>query len=89
VHRSQIFSTAADGQTQVEIHVLQGERPWLPITRPSASSSWMGSHHSAGVPQVEVSFDIDANGILNVKATDKAATAASTSPLPLFRTFQG
>jgi molecular chaperone DnaK len=73
VHRSQIFSTAADGQTQVEIHVLQGERPMAADNKTLGKFILDGIPQAPrGVPQVEVSFDIDANGILNVKATDKA-----------------
>jgi molecular chaperone DnaK len=73
VHRSQIFSTAADGQTQVEIHVLQGERPMAADNKTLGKFILDGIPPAPrGVPQVEVSFDIDANGILNVKATDKA-----------------
>ncbi len=70
--RSQVFSTAADSQTSVEIHVLQGERPM------AADNRTLGRFHldglppaPRGVPQVEVTFDIDANGILNVSAKDK------------------
>ncbi len=73
VHRSQVFSTASDGQTQVEIHVLQGERPMAADNKTLGRFILDGIPPSPrGVPQVEVSFDIDANGILNVKATDKA-----------------
>lgn len=71
--KSQIFSTAADGQTSVEIHIVQGERPM------SADNKTLGRFildgiptAPRGVPQIEVKFDIDANGILNVSATDKA-----------------
>tara|TARA_X000000950_G_scaffold227494_1_gene274627 strand:- start:2096 stop:3997 length:1902 start_codon:yes stop_codon:yes gene_type:complete len=70
--KSQVFSTAADNQTTVEIHVLQGERGM------AADNKTIGRFHLAdipsaprGVPQIEVSFDIDANGILNVNAKDK------------------
>ena len=69
--KSQIFSTAADGQTSVEIHVLQGEREM------AAYNKTLGKFHldgiapaPRGVPQIEVSFDIDANGIVNVSAKD-------------------
>ncbi|TSC57723.1 MAG: molecular chaperone DnaK, partial [Parcubacteria group bacterium Greene0416_79] len=72
--RSQTFSTAADNQTSVEIHVVQGERPM------SADNKSLGRFildgippAPRGVPQVEVTFDIDANGILSVKAKDKAS----------------
>ena len=71
--KSQIFSTAADGQTSVEIHVLQGERPMAPDNKTLGRFILDGIPTAPrGVPQVEVSFDIDANGILNVKAKDKA-----------------
>jgi len=73
VHKSQIFSTAEDGQTAVDIHVLQGERPM------AADNMTLGRFRLEGIPpaprgmpQIEVSFDIDANGILNVSAQDKA-----------------
>jgi len=72
-HKSETFSTAADSQTSVEVHVLQGERP---LARDNRT---LGQFHLAGippaprgVPQIEVSFDIDANGIVNVAAKDKA-----------------
>ena len=71
--KSEIFSTAADNQTSVEIHVLQGERPM------AADNRTLGRFHldgippaPRGVPQIEVTFDIDANGILHVSAKDKA-----------------
>ena len=71
--KSQIFSTAADNQTTVEIHVLQGEREM------AIDNKTIGRFHLAdippaprGIPQIEVTFDIDANGILNVSAKDKA-----------------
>tara|TARA_Y100000590_G_scaffold357008_1_gene411579 strand:+ start:510 stop:2408 length:1899 start_codon:yes stop_codon:yes gene_type:complete len=71
--KSQIFSTAADNQTSVEIHVLQGEREM------AADNKTIGRFHLSdippaprGTPQIEVSFDIDANGIINVNAKDKA-----------------
>lgn len=71
--KSQIFSTAADGQTSVEIHVLQGERPMAADNKTLGRFILDGIPPAPrGVPQVEVSFDIDANGILNVKAKDKA-----------------
>ncbi|MFA4941423.1 MAG: molecular chaperone DnaK [Patescibacteria group bacterium] len=72
--KSQVFSTAADGQTSVEIHVLQGERPMAQDNKTLGRFILDGIPTAPrGVPQVEVSFDIDANGILNVKATDKAS----------------
>jgi len=73
--KSETFSTAADGQTQVEIHVLQGEREL------STDNRSLGRFHLTGLPpaprglpQIEVTFDIDANGILNVSAKDKATS---------------
>jgi len=73
VKKSQIFSTAADNQTSVEVNVLQGEREM------AAANKSLGRFHldgiapaRRGVPQIEVTFDIDANGILNVSAKDKA-----------------
>jgi molecular chaperone DnaK len=71
--KSQIFSTAADNQTQVEINVLQGERPMATDNKSLGRFILAGIPPAPrGVPQIEVSFDIDANGILNVKAIDKA-----------------
>lgn len=71
--KSQIFSTAADNQTQVEINVLQGERPMAADNKSLGRFVLDGiPPASRGVPQVEVTFDIDASGILNVKAVDKA-----------------
>ncbi len=71
--KKQVFSTAADNQPAVDIHVLQGERPM------SADNKTLGTFHldsippsPRGIPQIEVAFDIDADGILNVKAQDKA-----------------
>ena len=71
--KSEVFSTAADNQPSVEIHILQAERPMARDTKP------IGRFHldsippaPRGVPQIEVTFDIDANGILNVSAKDKA-----------------
>jgi molecular chaperone DnaK len=72
--KSQIFSTAADNQTSVEVHVLQGERPMAGDNKTLAKFILDGIPPSPrGIPQVEVTFDIDANGILNVSAKDKAS----------------
>ncbi|MEL7590631.1 MAG: molecular chaperone DnaK [Anaerolineaceae bacterium] len=75
IRKSQIFSTADDGQTAVDIHVLQGERPM------AADNMTLGRFRlegiptaPRGIPQIEVTFDIDANGILNVTALDKATS---------------
>ncbi|MDP2668320.1 MAG: molecular chaperone DnaK [bacterium] len=74
VGRSQVFSTAADNQTSVEIHVLQGEREMAGDNKTLGRFILDGiPPASRGMPQVEVSFDIDANGILSVKAKDKAS----------------
>jgi molecular chaperone DnaK len=71
--KSQIFSTAADSQSQVEIHVLQGERP-MAVDNKSLGKFILDGIPPAprGIPQIEVTFDIDANGILKVTAADKA-----------------
>ena len=69
--KSQIFSTAADGQTTVDIHVLQGERPMATDNKTLGRFQLTGiSPAPRGIPQVEVKFDIDANGIVNVSAKD-------------------
>jgi molecular chaperone DnaK len=71
--RSQVFSTASDNQTQVEIHVLQGERPMAADNKSLGQFILDGIPPAPrGVPQIEVTFDIDANGILKVTAADKA-----------------
>ncbi len=71
--KSQVFSTAADSQSQVEIHVLQGERPMAADNKSLGRFILDGIPPAPrGVPQIEVTFDIDANGILNVSARDKA-----------------
>ena len=70
--KSQVFSTAADGQTSVEVHVLQGEREFAHDNKTLGRFNLDGiSPAPRGVPQIEVIFDIDANGIVNVSAVDK------------------
>jgi molecular chaperone DnaK len=72
--KSQIFSTAADNQTSVEIHITQGERPLASDNKSLGRFILDGIPPAPrGVPQVEVTFDVDANGILNVKAKDKTS----------------
>ncbi|WP_017303389.1 molecular chaperone DnaK [Spirulina subsalsa] len=87
--KSEVFSTAVDGQTNVEIHVLQGEREMAKDNKSLGTFRLDGIPPAArGVPQIEVTFDIDANGILNVTAKDKGTgkeqsisiTGASTLP---------
>ena len=77
--KSQVFSTAADNQTSVEIHITQGERPMASDNK-SLGRFILGDIPPAprGIPQVEVTFDVDANGILNVKAKDKASGKESS-----------
>jgi molecular chaperone DnaK len=71
--KSQVFSTASDSQTQVEIHVLQGERPMAADNKSLGKFILDGIPPAPrGVPQIEVTFDVDANGILKVSAQDKA-----------------
>jgi len=71
--KSQVFSTASDNQPQVEIHILQGERPMAADNKTLGSFILDGIPAAPrGIPQIEVTFDIDANGILNVSAKDKA-----------------
>ncbi len=72
--KSQVFSTAADNQTSVEIHIVQGERPMASDNKSLGKFILDGIPPAPrGIPQVEVTFDVDANGILNVKAMDKAS----------------
>ena len=71
--KSETFSTAADNQTEVEVHVLQGERPMASQNRTLGKFKLSGIPPAQrGIPQIEVTFDIDANGILNVTAKDQA-----------------
>jgi molecular chaperone DnaK len=75
--KSEVFSTAADSQTSVEVHVLQGEREMAHDNRTLGKFHLMGIPPAPrGVPQIEVTFDIDANGILNVSAKDRATGKA-------------
>jgi molecular chaperone DnaK len=77
--KGQIFSTAADGQTSVEIHVLQGERPMAADNKSLGRFILDGIPPAPrGVPQIEVTFDIDADGILHVSAQDKATSRAQS-----------
>ncbi len=77
--RSQVFSTAADNQTSVEIHIVQGERAMAADNKSLGRFILDGIPPAPrGMPQVEVSFDVDANGILNVKAKDKASGKEQT-----------
>ena len=87
--KSEVFSTAADGQTSVEINVLQGEREFTRDNKSLGSFRLDGIPPAPrGIPQIEVKFDIDANGILSVSASDKGTgkkqditiTGASTLP---------
>jgi molecular chaperone DnaK len=77
--KNQVFSTAADSQTSVEVHVLQGERPMAQDNKTLGKFILDGIPPAPrGIPQVEVSFDIDANGILNVSAKDKATNKSQS-----------
>lgn len=77
--KSQIFSTAADNQTSVDIHVLQGERPMAADNKTLGRFSLTGIPPvRRGIPQIEVKFDIDANGIVHVTATDKGTNKAQS-----------
>ena len=90
VKKSQIFSTAADNQTSVEVNVLQGEREM------AAANKSLGRFHldgiapaRRGVPQIEVTFDIDANGIVNVSAKDLGTGKANHFLLFLLQEEEG
>jgi molecular chaperone DnaK len=77
--KSQVFSTAADSQTQVEINVLQGERPMAADNKSLGRFVLDGIPPAPrGIPQIEVTFDLDASGILNVKAVDKATNRSQS-----------
>ena len=81
--KSQIFSTAADNQTAVDIHVVQGERQFARDNKTLGQFRLDGIPPARrGVPQIEVTFDIDANGIVNVSAKDLEQARSSTSPSP-------
>ncbi len=77
--KSQVFSTAADNQTAVEIHVLQGERQFARDNKTLGKFQLVGiAPAPRGIPQIEVTFDIDANGIVSVKAMDKATNKSQS-----------
>ena len=79
--KSQVFSTASDNQSQVEIHVLQGEREFAADNKTLGRFILDGIPPAPrGVPQIEVTFDIDANGILDVKAKDRATAQGAAGP---------
>jgi len=83
--KSQVFSTAADGQTQVEIRVFQGERELVKDNKLLGQFNLVGIPPAPrGVPQIEVTFDIDADGIVNVSAKDKASNKDQSSKLFAF-----
>lgn len=80
--KSQIFSTATDNQTSVEIHVLQGEREFAKDNKTLGRFSLVGiAPEPRGIPQIEVTFDIDANGIVSVSAVDKATNKSQSITL--------
>ena len=80
--QSETFSTTADNQTEVTIHVLQGERPMASQNKSIGKSNLTGIFPARrGVPQIEVTFDIDANGILKVSAKDKATGKEQYIPI--------
>jgi molecular chaperone DnaK len=79
--KTEVFSTASDNQTTVEVHVTQGERPMSKDNKTLGKFQLGGIPPAPrGVPQIEVSFDIDANGILNVTAKDKATNVEREHP---------
>ena len=79
--KSQVFSTASDNQSQVEIHVLQGEREFAADNKTLGRFILDGIPPAPrGMPQIEVTFDIDANGILDVKAKDRATAQGAAGP---------
>lgn len=81
----QVFSTAADGQTQVEIKVCQGEREMAADNKVLGQFTLIGIPPAPrGVPQIEVTFDIDANGIVHVSAKDKGTGREQQSESPSF-----
>lgn len=81
----QVFSTAADGQTQVEIKVCQGEREMAADNKVLGQFTLIGIPPAPrGVPQIEVTFDIDANGIVHVSAKDKGTGREQQSEAPSF-----
>lgn len=89
VSKSQVFSTAENNQTAVDIHVLQGERPMAKDNKSLGMFRLDGIPPAMrGLPQIEVTFDIDANGIVNVSAKDKATNKEQKLQLQILLTFQ-
>ena len=87
--RAEVFSTASDSQPSVEIHVLQGERPLARDNRTLGKFQLSGIPPAPrGVPQIEVTFDIDANGIVNVSAKDRG-TGKTQAITIIFLRLQG
>ena len=83
--KSQVFSTAADGQTQTEIKVFQGEREMAADNKILGQFTLVGIPPAPrGVPQIEVTFDIDANGIVNVSARDKGTGETLVNPMVMW-----
>ena len=79
--KSQIFSTATDNQPSVEIHVLQGQRPMAADNKTLGRFTTAFRRRPGDVPQIEITFDIDANGIVNVSAKDLATKKEQKLPL--------